>query len=334
MTERERRIDLDIFRIILTLLVVLGHANYIKIQNSLGAEISWCIPENISVAYYFSSKFFKCITDFAYSFHMPAFFILSGYLFHLLNISYDFDSLILKKLKRLIVPYFMCGVFFTIPCYFLGSYLSSDKVKQAYTIFLNGGCCDTHLWFLFALFWCFVLFYPLHKFIANKSKAFLGLILVISYFIPKYFNFFCFYEGLHNLLWFGLGYSICFFEEHNNLWNRIKNSNKYLFIFTVLTVLFFYFTRRINLNGLLFTRLFVVVFYTSFIYLISYRLSNITNIKNSKLINELSKYSMAIYLYHDPLNYIILRCFFEKIASFSYIYMFVFCYSYIWGHSC
>lgn len=56
----------------------------------------------------------KILRDWIYSFIMPLFFFISGYLFSLTNpifLKIDYKNFILKKIKRLLIPYFIIGLF-------------------------------------------------------------------------------------------------------------------------------------------------------------------------------------------------------------------------------
>ena len=83
-----RDTTLDIAKGLLIILVVLGHA----IQYSFGTEYTQSRE-------FFSNIVFKTI----YSFHMPLFMLISGYLFHNSN-KKDFKTLMVSKLIAIGIP--------------------------------------------------------------------------------------------------------------------------------------------------------------------------------------------------------------------------------------
>ena len=131
-----RETYLDIAKGIGILLVVVGH----------------CIPDASSVNG-ISSPIMKIIFQVIYSFHMPLFFFISGFLFSASKDSFKnkYKS-IYKKAKRLIVPYVFVGL-----CYAPLKLLLSQFANKPYNIhdlwkMLIGINPDGELWFLYALF--------------------------------------------------------------------------------------------------------------------------------------------------------------------------------------
>ncbi|WP_068711576.1 acyltransferase family protein [Vibrio tritonius] len=124
---------IDIFRGFLILLVVLGHV------------------KNIPIALHHA----------IYAFHMPAFFILAGYLFNYHKAGGVYDSIV-KKFNRLIIPAWVFGLICGLPFLALTLWkFNADAVNNFLTRLygtLTGypswdttfNC--TPLWFLYALF--------------------------------------------------------------------------------------------------------------------------------------------------------------------------------------
>ena len=106
------------------------------------------------------------ITTFIYTFHIPLFFFLSGYVF---NGNKGFKDFIVSKIKRLLVPYFCLSVPMIL---FLCLYDNSDISLW------NKFCSEslrfliqerhTTLWFIACLFILNLLYYMLVKYINNK----------------------------------------------------------------------------------------------------------------------------------------------------------------------
>ena len=164
---------IDSWRGILIILVVLGHVVGMSYHFVAGSEQIWM------------SFCYKVI----YSFHMPAFFVLAGYLAHVKEDS--FTSFFSRKFKRLIVPYLFWG-FVSASIYTLGQVyipvIFKGASTQAYigkgtkyiiepflSILHGGGWPDGHgfqcnsvLWFLPALFIVEIVYFNINHFAKSK----------------------------------------------------------------------------------------------------------------------------------------------------------------------
>lgn len=85
-----KKIDIDICKGVAILLVILGHS-FIVFPINLH-EIPWC---------YYTGNWIG-------SFHMPVFFLISGYLFSL-STKKGYRSLVSSRFKRIMIPYFSIG---------------------------------------------------------------------------------------------------------------------------------------------------------------------------------------------------------------------------------
>lgn len=145
----------DIIRGFAILLVVLGHA--VAKENVLTAENDVC----------------NLLYDFIYSFHMPLFFIVSGFVF---SVKENLKQHVWNIFRSLLVPY----VFFNLFTIFLQQLLPFFSIEersvgeQIRTMVLNGG----NLWFIYVLIEFRLLFYLIDKVVDSKiSRA--GIILVV-----------------------------------------------------------------------------------------------------------------------------------------------------------
>lgn len=116
------------------------------------------------------------ITPLLYTFHMPLFFFLSGYVFK----SDFYPKLFLsKKIRKIIIPYF----FLSIPMIFAnilreyGGLFSFDNLQTEMSLFLIQER-HTTLWFLSCLFVLNILIYPIIK--IPNTKIQLGVVFFIS----------------------------------------------------------------------------------------------------------------------------------------------------------
>lgn len=102
-------------------------------------------------------SFLEVITKTIYLFHMPLFIAISGMLFSKsIKKTINFQSIFLKKLNRLILPFVAVCIFYSIPIKFLTGYWnSSDSLfKDVFIgqLLLFG---NNHLWYVVSLFWMF-----------------------------------------------------------------------------------------------------------------------------------------------------------------------------------
>lgn len=165
------------------LLVVLGHSGFEEplIMEKLGGLHSWI-----------------------YSFHMPLFFMISGYLFSLTNKSFveiDAGRFMWKKVLRLLVPYVVLGtVIYFIKFAFAGlSHASRDfTVGNFLYMFVAPGSENStmgYLWYIVTLFVVFAIVVLLNKMRVDMKKtgwcvAVIVCLLVVRQLMPtvKLFN--------------------------------------------------------------------------------------------------------------------------------------------------
>ena len=116
------------------------------------------------------------ISAFVYTFHMPLFFYLSGFLFHHQN---NISHFLLRKTKSLIIPYFCLA----IPVFFNELFLNhgvSFQMNDLWLEFLRLLFQKryTNLWFIASLFFANCFLFLLCKFIRISSWKFIGAILL------------------------------------------------------------------------------------------------------------------------------------------------------------
>lgn len=150
-----------------------------------GLIIIWVI---IGHSYVSDSSIFGFLHDYAYSFHMNAFFMLSGFLMaSKLKRCTDFKSsinLIVDRAKRLMVPYF----FFTVITYILKMFLESyanNKLSSniIVDVLLSRNNPNGGLWFLYALFIVsvfVVLLNKLNKFVLLAITIAMKIVLIYT----------------------------------------------------------------------------------------------------------------------------------------------------------
>lgn len=159
--EKRREIWVDNVKVFACILVVLGHF----FQSMTQAKV---LPAN---------DLYKWFITTIYYFHVPLFFICSGYLYQKLSVVNDVQSWgkhILKKLLTLGIPYFT----FSLATWVLKTLFSASVNREI------GGLRDTMFfhptspyWYLYALFFLFIIT-PTFR---NKTIAVIGLIIALGF---------------------------------------------------------------------------------------------------------------------------------------------------------
>lgn len=162
-------------------------------------------------------------------FHMPVFFVCSGYLFHPESC---FKEHLLKYVQNLLLPWILynllcaialCSVNTFKEC--LGMDTHWEGMFSAYGLpTLLGYSCNQFCfpaWFLLALFWCKLLGFLLLR---NKVrvKVFLLVLCSLLLWIRYHFSlpfFYCIDTGLLGFLWFCVG---MYFRHHSSIYLSIR----------------------------------------------------------------------------------------------------------------
>ena len=294
--------ELDTLRILAILLVVFGHCTYSEFAEPANGRIALNDTPMLHETIY---TFAQTICGLIYSFHMPLFFALSGMCYALNEHSeYSLDKFIWKKFDRLIIPFFLIGSLYMIPVKYIAKfYPDFFLAEKAFFNFELYG----HLWFLVVLFEIFIIFRILRQYFPN-SNAVLLFVSLFCYFvdIPNFYalmnnqNPAMIAHALTYLIWFVLGYIL--YKEQNTLQKYLDSySNFGMFIIT-----FAIFLADFNYN--FFTLFFKTLSGCIATYFFAVCLTK-TRIVNFSLYATLLKYSFSIYLFHDPINYIIIHAF-------------------------
>lgn len=164
--------EISIMRVILILLIVIGHVFAV-----FGSSQSWPLPSGWSANYIYS-----LVNPITISFALQTFVFISGYLFAYqhLNKSITFFSTLKNKLSRLYLPTIFWGILYS--CIVLRTDLFD--IKAILNIISGVG----HLWFLPMLFWCFVVMQLFINMLSiPKIATFICLTLLsgLSLFIPS-----------------------------------------------------------------------------------------------------------------------------------------------------
>jgi fucose 4-O-acetylase-like acetyltransferase len=332
---KKHQADWDLLKLLAVLFVVIGHIGYVSFQSSYGG-IDYFSLVNANKVLNFVPWY---LVGLIYLFHMPLFVFISGALYYLTRSQIEkcehFSIFLEKKVRTLLIPYFTCAIFYMIPIRIITTYYnSSDFVKViGYGVFL--GLDNGHLWFLLMLFNLFMIFYSVEN-VLKKSTIFFNVIFlilinVVSYKLPT--NIFFFAASIRYVVFFYIGY---IFQQHKEEILKILNKRKLIYLvlgFAYFMFLYFYLTSAIvptmsvtfkilkvigSLCGILFS------------YLLILNLAN-EEVVNNKIVKFLNRHKFRIYLFHDPINYVVLMFFAKygwltrmtqtEVGSFVYLLM-------------
>lgn len=188
---KDRIIYIDIAKTICIILVVFGHY----------------IPNN-------SPEWWIMVHDIIYSFHMPLFMFASGFVYIATRKEQQsYLNFIVKKIRRLMVPYFVVS-FLIISIKLLTEshlYVENPKTIMSYIKMFYYPEAGYFLWFIWALWWMFIIV-PLFK---SKNKRLILFITSIFFaYIPiNVTDILCIAQFKRMFMYFMLG--VVVFEWRN-----------------------------------------------------------------------------------------------------------------------
>ena len=280
---KERFIWINRLKLLACILVVLGHF------------LSGLIISNIIKNNMFLEWFSKTI----YYFHVPLFFICSGYLYQNSSKVTNFNewkSNIIKKILALGIPYILFSIITIVMKIIASDSVNNKAPRLIYTIFLDP---IAPYWFLYILFFMFVF----TKTYQNKKDVIIItitvlvvklLIMPIQHMQEIYNNIPYFIKGLAiNEIWFVIGMNCRYFFEPKELIDKCKNIGKFIYIFVfaiIMSIVIMIF--KINLE--------IIYFIDGllFCYSIIGMMINLSKYNMGTVEKYLSKYTMSIFLMH------------------------------------
>ncbi len=263
--------EMDVARGIGIFLVVLGHA----------------FPDS----QFNGREFYAYIYKFIYSFHMPFFFVISGFfaykIYSIKNLK-DYGNFIYGKFKRLMVPYFSVSLVAVPIKLYMNNYAARPiKLNSLITNILIYplDIPIQYFWFIYTLFFIFAVA-PIFK------KLPINLTLVITLFLnllfTKQIGLFYVYGIVHYLFYFFFGIYL------KNTYDKLKNiKNKYaiVLIFSIILIVMNLFD---VVKGVYPYYNLVTALVGSCIFLIVSQL--IVNTSVGELFRKIGTYSYDIYL--------------------------------------
>lgn len=304
--------DLDYLKVIGILLVVIGHCTSIYTGG-------WVYKSSVNAPIY------GLIASYVYTFHVPMLVFVSGGVYYYCRKNKEkyksLMGLVVNKFKRLIIPFLAVGLFYSIPIKYIIGNIEKGTLLNSIKNFLLG-LSTGHLWYLLMLFDIFILFYLYEKFIINKKYSVSLNIIVFTLlyvFSGMFTSLFLINRAIQYSIFFYLGYE--FFRSKDKIYSKIGSRKASVIIMLIplliIISLALILVSKIQINNTILNRVFslinviIALIGISETFLVVYLINN--KMKKEKLkdgidkfINYFSKYSFNIYLFHEPLIFIVL----------------------------
>jgi len=173
---------------------------------------------------------------FAYSFHMPLFMLVSGWLFYLTRLKpvdptwggqiWTYPAILRDKALRLLLPGLVFSIIsLAVKIAFPGemsrqAVLSLPELAHSYIYPYDNAMRE--LWFIVTLFWM-MLMSPIWKLVIKKTWTMWGtlIVLLILHLWHPRTDFLCIQRGFSFAIWFYLGIIICKTDAVGRLFKRI-----------------------------------------------------------------------------------------------------------------
>lgn len=302
-------VEYEILRVIVTLLVVLGHCTYISILTPYGGVDYTLAFRSTEISPVLKAA--RLVTAMIYEFHMPLFMALSGALFEhtLKKKELTFLGLAKSKAKRLLIPFVVVSLFYSTPLKWIGGYyINSEKLVQDIILGQLFSQGNTHLWYLEALFLIFLCVYLLEKVARGYKRTWIWIILLLLSEVSSIVPILLVRYTMQYAVWFYTGFC---FESYRQVINRkltIQSAIWTIFLFLVIFIL----KSKLFLDSTIAMKFikrgfnFAITILGMFGTYNIARLLSDTDLDKSKLFKLLSEDSFGIYLYSDPWNYVLL----------------------------
>lgn len=270
--------ELNILKFYGILLVVLGHVTFTYSPMSI---ITPSTP----------SPILNFVKEVIYAFHMPLFIFASGCLFawqlEVKKRPTTFMSLFKNKAKRLMIPFFVFGLLMVYPTMvFLGFRDPTHYFINCLILALD----PRHLWFVYALFLIFLVFFCLRKTCIKLNIPIwaIAIVALLLYRFPIDMIYFQIKNMEQYLIWFTLGYLFIIYRP----------AFKYVTIAVVCGIGF-----NIIMPGI--TPPYLLNLFNSFAGIAVFYILSVNTmwIENTKLYQLIAPNSFGIYLFHSMIIY-------------------------------
>lgn len=279
-TKKERLFGIDYVKGCLIILVFVGHI--------IPGDISEVFPRYA-----------------IYSFHMPLFIGISGFLLNIERLDISFSTLVPKYWKRLILPWIIAVLlFFFETNLYKGNAIDVKNFIAAFTFpwyhlwyilgFISYLIISCILWIcLKKMRYRWILIFGIAFCISTISKwNILGSVFIEGY-SKMIYDTIQYDFRLYNYVFFVVGLFLRYCYEHSNTLS-IKHIEilRCILVIAMIMMMVTFFNRNINLSNILFYIMCII-----FLIIILYDCIN-KYIPRSNILEFLGKYSLPIYLYH------------------------------------
>lgn len=266
---KQRLETFDIARAICIILVVIGHFN----------------PDE-------APAWWKVTNSCIYSFHMPVFLFVSGFIYAFYFKKGNYLHFMWKKVKRIFIPYLMASlIVVSIKLFTQGeAYVEHPVTLTTYLEMFYLPAAGYYLWFVWALF---IMFAVVHLFQSRLGHTILFTLSIAIYFLPFELPYaFCLKEFQEKWVYFMCGVMIVDYQ----MW---KSFDSRWFWAASITC---YITLYCCLNTLNHTHyIFVAIAGTGMVISISKMLESLIWVKRRVLL-PVAMSSFTIYLYHTTFS--------------------------------
>jgi fucose 4-O-acetylase-like acetyltransferase len=247
------------------------------------------------------------IVRFIYTFHMPAFFALSGCLFksQLLRHRYgNVKELIKNKFSRLICPMLFSYFVVCVPCLLISNYYDSGLYGKWGIIFQLFFVSSNYIWYVEALFFDFVFIYIICRKIDNKFLQWVIVIFIYLFGLKVWAVKFAALLPLGNpfmyIIWVWLGGYI---EPTIMALKRMVKENKFRIMIEFWTaIVFFVLAHCFVKHGTWIMNDIYVFSLIIFLFDATNAVKNKVGTKMENIISKFTEYSYGIYLYSGIVN--------------------------------
>ena len=310
LRQRRQIVEYDILRVIVCLLVIVDHCSYYAKVTPYGGRDFSLLGQSSPSLFLKLAGYVSAVLG---AFHMPLYMALSGALMKVKEKSAgggykSYRDLIKDKAPKLLVPFFLVSIFYSVPLKFLSGYYRTSKhifsdilIGQ---VFIQG---NTHLWFLPTLFLASIILFAVAKHFHSNIKVGMIYLFFLS-FTSALIPINIVRNSLYYAFWLLVGY--VFEDERMKIQSAIKDRPMHgiVWIGIFLAVTFLAkampeeyalgLAKRLFNYGSAFLGCFGV-FYLSC-------LVSRTRISETNVFRVVRKNTLGLYLYSDPLNYILL----------------------------
>lgn len=302
MKKKERLYE-DI-RVFCTVLVVIGHCTSLYLINKNGVQ-------NLNFLTSIE-KLTEIVKKIIYSFHMPLFVSLSGAVFSItIYKQKELSFFIVKKFKRLFVPFIIVGIFILLPVRLLtGYYCEGFNYKIIIHDYLFAYDIN-YLWYLIMLFELEIIFYLIYRY--RKKYCLKNFWLLIILFIISILSFIIptFPMQINKVLEFGFWFYVGGLINDNK--KSLPSDRLRLLVLALIWIGSFVSYTWIEINVLSYNKMVIILKLIKMIIryvmegaaiLLIYSIFVKHPMKDNIIYRSIDYNSMVIYLLHCPIIYV------------------------------